>query len=198
MRGVLAEAETPDARAALVDTNGDGRELWFGLEAQSPFGEWVAVLDWDDVGQHHPRERALRPRCHFRHRSETPTPVGCVSFAPRQRRCWHATSSTSNRQSRSSNRMLISDSAIYGRSLPIRAALQHAAPHRRSNSAHHDPSEPVTKTDPKTSSGDRFWMPHQRIPTCRMTADKRPRPSIGTPTPTPDDPAGGHGGWWAS
>ena len=55
---VLAEAETPDARAALVDTNGDGRELWFGLEAQSPFGEWVAVLDWGDVGEHHPRERA--------------------------------------------------------------------------------------------------------------------------------------------
>jgi hypothetical protein len=46
---VLAEAETATARAALVDTNGDGRELWFGLDVLSPEGEWVAGLDWDDV-----------------------------------------------------------------------------------------------------------------------------------------------------
>jgi len=55
---VLAEAETSHARAALVDTNGDGRELWFGLDARSPSGEWVPVVDWDDVGGHQPPERA--------------------------------------------------------------------------------------------------------------------------------------------
>jgi hypothetical protein len=43
---VLAEAETPAAWAALVDTNGDGRELWLGLDARHPSGEWVAILDW--------------------------------------------------------------------------------------------------------------------------------------------------------
>jgi hypothetical protein len=55
---VLAEAEIPGARAALVDTNGDGRELWFGLNALAPSGKWVGVLDWDDVAEHHPLGRA--------------------------------------------------------------------------------------------------------------------------------------------
>ena len=54
---MLAEAETSAARAALVDTNGDGRELWFGLDARSPSGEWMAILDCDDVSGHHPPER---------------------------------------------------------------------------------------------------------------------------------------------
>ena len=39
-------------------------------------------------------------------------------------------------------------------------------PTAASNCAHHDPSQPVTKTDPKTSSGDQ--RPHQRIPTSRL------------------------------
>lgn len=54
---VLAEVETPAATAALVDTNGDGRQLWFGLYVRSPSGEWVVALDWDDIGGHHPTER---------------------------------------------------------------------------------------------------------------------------------------------
>jgi hypothetical protein len=40
-------------------------------------------------------------------------------------------------------------------------------PTAASNCAHHDPSQPVTKTDPKTSSGDQ--RPHQRIPTSRLS-----------------------------
>lgn len=54
---LLAEAETADARAALVDTNGDGRELWFGLDVRAPSGEWVVAADWDDVGGHQPAGR---------------------------------------------------------------------------------------------------------------------------------------------
>ena len=53
---VLAQVDTDEARAALVDTNGDGRELWFGIEGKSPDGRWVELLDWDDVGGHHPVE----------------------------------------------------------------------------------------------------------------------------------------------
>lgn len=49
---LLADSETRTVRAALVDTNGDGRELWFGVEVRNPSGEWVTVLDWDDVGVH--------------------------------------------------------------------------------------------------------------------------------------------------
>jgi hypothetical protein len=51
---LLCEIETADARAALVDTNGDGRELWFGLDVRGPSGEWTVALDWDDVGGHQP------------------------------------------------------------------------------------------------------------------------------------------------
>lgn len=54
---LLIEAETPAARAALVDTNGDGRELWFALDVRSHSGDWDYALDWDDVGGHHPAER---------------------------------------------------------------------------------------------------------------------------------------------
>jgi hypothetical protein len=54
---VLAECETPTARAALLDTNGDGRELWFGLEVRSPCGEWARAIDEDDAGGHQPTER---------------------------------------------------------------------------------------------------------------------------------------------
>lgn len=60
---VLAESEIVDARAALVDTNGDGRELWFGLDVRDPSGAWTMVLDWDDVGGNHPLERAPAPDC---------------------------------------------------------------------------------------------------------------------------------------
>jgi hypothetical protein len=51
---LLAEAEIATARAALVDTNGDGRELWFGLDVRGPAGEWDQILDWDDVGGQQP------------------------------------------------------------------------------------------------------------------------------------------------
>lgn len=51
---VLAETGSGSLRAALVDTNGDGRELWFGIEMRSPSGDWHSVLDWDDVGGHQP------------------------------------------------------------------------------------------------------------------------------------------------
>lgn len=55
---LLAERETPDARTALVDTNGDGRELWFGLDVRDPSsGDWRPALDWDDVGGHQPVNR---------------------------------------------------------------------------------------------------------------------------------------------
>jgi N-acetylneuraminic acid mutarotase len=54
---LLAEDEIADARAALVDTNGDGRELWFGLDVRDPSGRWVQALDWDDVDRHQPVER---------------------------------------------------------------------------------------------------------------------------------------------
>ncbi|UQX89313.1 hypothetical protein M6D93_04735 [Jatrophihabitans telluris] len=56
---LLAETETPDTRAALVDTNGDGRELWFSIEVRGPSGEWVMALDWDDVGAHQPTGQLL-------------------------------------------------------------------------------------------------------------------------------------------
>jgi hypothetical protein len=54
---VLVEQEGPTARAALVDTNGDGRELWFGLELRGPSGEWLRVVEEDDAGGHRPAER---------------------------------------------------------------------------------------------------------------------------------------------
>jgi hypothetical protein len=55
---LLVAVETPEARAGLVDTNGDGRELWFGLDVRSPSGDWAYVLDWDDVDGHQPLTRA--------------------------------------------------------------------------------------------------------------------------------------------
>lgn len=55
---LLAEEKTPEARAALLDTNGDGRELWFGLDVRDPSsGEWAPALDWDDAGGHQPASR---------------------------------------------------------------------------------------------------------------------------------------------
>lgn len=54
---LLAEAETADVRGGLVDTNGDGRELWFGLEVLEPTGDWSMAMDWDDVGHYQPVER---------------------------------------------------------------------------------------------------------------------------------------------
>ncbi len=51
---VLCQTETADLRAALVDTNGDGRELWFGVEVRNPSGEWQIALDWDDVDRCQP------------------------------------------------------------------------------------------------------------------------------------------------
>jgi hypothetical protein len=53
----LADVEIGEARAVLVDTNGDGRELAFALEGRSSDGEWIELLNWDDVGGHHPVER---------------------------------------------------------------------------------------------------------------------------------------------
>jgi hypothetical protein len=54
---VLAQSETSTARAALVDSNGDGREFWFGIDVRSPSGEWVREFDLDNVGGHQPTER---------------------------------------------------------------------------------------------------------------------------------------------
>jgi hypothetical protein len=54
---VLAQSETSSARAALVDSNGDRRELWFGLDVRSHSGEWVREIDLDDVDGHQPTER---------------------------------------------------------------------------------------------------------------------------------------------
>jgi hypothetical protein len=56
---VLAQSETSTARAALVDSNGDGRELWFGLDVRSPSGQWDRVIDQDDTGGHQPTERVI-------------------------------------------------------------------------------------------------------------------------------------------
>ena len=54
---ILVAVQTPEARAALVDTNGDGRELWFAADVRSPAGEWVMAVDWDDVAGQRPPER---------------------------------------------------------------------------------------------------------------------------------------------
>jgi hypothetical protein len=54
---VLVEAATPTTRAALVDSNNDGRELWFGLDLRNASGEWERVVDLDDVGGHEPARR---------------------------------------------------------------------------------------------------------------------------------------------
>lgn len=51
---VHAEVEPDEARAALVDTNADGRELWIGLDVRGPSQAWPMVLDWDDVESDHP------------------------------------------------------------------------------------------------------------------------------------------------
>ena len=41
-----------------VDTNGDGRELWFGLDVrESSSDDWEFALDCDDVGGHEPVSR---------------------------------------------------------------------------------------------------------------------------------------------
>lgn len=37
-----------------MDTNGDGRELWFGLDLREPSGGWYTALDWEDVDPHQP------------------------------------------------------------------------------------------------------------------------------------------------
>lgn len=37
-----------------MDTNGDGRELWFGLDLKEPSGGWYMALDWEDVDPHRP------------------------------------------------------------------------------------------------------------------------------------------------
>ncbi len=47
---VLQQAAIGGARATLVDSNGDGRELCFCLEVLEPSGEWTRIMDWDDVG----------------------------------------------------------------------------------------------------------------------------------------------------
>ena len=54
---VLVETSNPVVRAALVDSNGDGQELWFGLDVRSPSGEWIRAIDLDDVGGHQPVQR---------------------------------------------------------------------------------------------------------------------------------------------
>lgn len=55
---LLVECETADARAALVDTNGDRRELWFGLDVRVPSSsDWIPALDWDDANDHQPPGR---------------------------------------------------------------------------------------------------------------------------------------------
>lgn len=74
---LLADVETDQARAALVDTNGDGRELWFGLDVPDPSQGWSMVLDWDDVDSDHPVERVPDP--------DSDLAVGWGTGRPRQR-----------------------------------------------------------------------------------------------------------------
>lgn len=71
---VLAQRVGQSTRAALVDTNGDGRELWFGFDVREPSGDWVTEVDWDDVSH----ERAPRPI------AELPVAVGWGTGRPGQ------------------------------------------------------------------------------------------------------------------